>query len=136
MASSVLLGPGIRLVAPMRSTKRSSVTQPRRRTTSSCIIAMWAAGPPKAVTPRRRNSRASSPTRLLPPLTSHASGLEQLDEVAGRVLDQDLLAARAGHDVVAERHAGGLQAVDLGRDVVDDEVDAVPAAGTGLLAVG
>src|SRR5262245_46659829 len=126
MASSVLLGPGIRLVAPMRSTKRSLLTQPRRRTTSSCIIAMWAAGPPKAVTPRRRNSPASSRTRpgcpsggglrSSPgpgagsppasgpvPVTSHAGGLEQLDEVAGRVLDEDLLAARAGHDVVAER---------------------------------
>ena len=56
MASSVEFGPGIRLVAPIRSTNRSSVTQPRAATSSSRIIAVCAAGPPNATRPSRRNT--------------------------------------------------------------------------------
>src|SRR5665647_1980341 len=71
IASSVELGPGIRFVAPTRSRNSERDTQPRRVTTSSSIIAIWAAGPPKAVVPRRRNTRATSPrafgTGLLSP---------------------------------------------------------------------
>jgi hypothetical protein len=62
--------------------------------------------------------------------------LEHLDQVAGGILHQDLLAAGAGHDVVAERHAVRSEPVDLGVDVGDDEVDPVPPPGSGLLAVG
>jgi hypothetical protein len=61
--------------------------------------------------------------------------LEQLDDVAGGVLEQDLLAAGPGEDLVPERHTRGPEAVDLGRDVVDDQVDAVPHAGAGGGAV-
>src|SRR5215208_491304 len=57
-----------------------------------------------------------------------AGGLEELDRVAGRILEQNLLAARTGDDVVAERQPGGAEPFDLGRDVLDDEVDAVPAS--------
>jgi hypothetical protein len=98
MASSVLLGPRLRLVAPTRSTNRSSVTHRRRRTTWSWIIAMRAAGPPNAVTPSRRHGRVTSqpPAAGLfpgrPPggvrarpgygAGSGAGGLEELDHVA------------------------------------------------------
>src|SRR4051794_23061461 len=67
---------------------------------------------------------------------SAASGLEQLDRVAGGVLQEDLLPAGAADDVVAEGEACGAQPLDLGRDVLDDQVDAVPAAGFGRAPVG
>jgi hypothetical protein len=63
-------------------------------------------------------------------------GLEQFDEVAGRVGEQDLAPAGAGDHIVAEGQSGGAQPADLGVEVVDDEVDAVPSAGYGLSAVG
>src|SRR5688572_10170455 len=53
-------------------------------------------------------------------------GLEDLDRVARGVVHQDLAAAGPADDVVAERQPGGAQPLDLGRDVIDDEVDAVP----------
>src|SRR5688500_15119534 len=54
-------------------------------------------------------------------------GLEQLDRVARRVVEQDLAAAGATDDVVANPEAGGPEPVDLGVDIGHDEVDAVPA---------
>jgi hypothetical protein len=51
--------------------------------------------------------------------------LEELDHVAGGVLQQDLSAAGTGDDVVAEGQAGLAESGDLGGDVADDEVDAV-----------
>src|SRR5471030_2625426 len=56
----VAIGPGARFVAPRRSRNSSRVIQLRRVTTSLSIIEMWAAGPPKAVAPRRRKSAARS----------------------------------------------------------------------------
>jgi hypothetical protein len=41
-----------------------------------------------------------------------SGGLEQFDRVAGWILQQDLLAAVAGHDLVAEQSAGGLESRD------------------------
>src|SRR3954467_4715214 len=64
------------------------------------------------------------------------SGLEQLDKVPRWIADQPLRAAGARDDVVAERHALGAQPGDLGPEVVDDEMDAVPTARPGLGAVG
>jgi hypothetical protein len=61
-----------------------------------------------------------------PRAPSGAGGLEELDRVARRVLEQDLLAARAADDVVAERQAGGAQLLDVGGDVLNDEVEPVP----------
>ena len=50
-----------------------------------------------------------------------AGGLEDLDRVAGGIVEQDLLASRPGNDVVAEAvHSFGSQALDLGLDVVND----------------
>src|SRR5271165_1851014 len=60
MASSLELGPGIRLLAPSRSRNFSRVSHCRRRTSSSSMMAMCAAGPPNAVNPSRRKNAASS----------------------------------------------------------------------------
>src|SRR5256885_11529076 len=54
MASSVEVGPGKRLAAPSNSANSASVTQRRSTTNVRCMSAMCAAGPPKAVAPRRR----------------------------------------------------------------------------------
>src|SRR3990170_2644902 len=59
-ATSVEFGPGMTLVAAIRSANASASIQPRRRTISSCIIAMCPAGPPNAVAPSRRNTRATT----------------------------------------------------------------------------
>jgi hypothetical protein len=55
--------------------------------------------------------------------------LEELDDLAGRLLKQDVL---AGPSLSLRNWA---QAADLGVEVVDDEMDAVPAAGPGLAAI-
>src|SRR5215469_15265259 len=60
--------------------------------------------------------------------------LEELDQVSGWVLQQDLLAAHALDDIIAEAVARGLQPRDIGIEVLHHEVDAVPAAGFLCLA--
>src|SRR5262245_7895699 len=65
-----------------------------------------------------------------------ACRLEQLNKIAGRIHQQDLRAARTGQDVVAKLEAGGAQASNLGRQIVDHEVNAIPATGPGPLAIG
>src|SRR4051812_18812756 len=62
--------------------------------------------------------------------------LEKLDRVAGGIVDQYLLAARSADDVVAEAQAGGAQPLHLASDVLDDEMDPVPAPRRGCAAVG
>ena len=62
--------------------------------------------------------------------------LEQLDWVAARILDQDLLAADAGDDVVAEAGAVLAQIGDDRVDVGDLELKAIPSAGRRHRAVG
>src|SRR4051794_40784102 len=66
---------------------------------------------------------------------SAAGRLEELDRVARGILEQDLPTPRAADDVVAERQARALEPRDVGGDVLDDEVDAVPSAGPGRAAV-
>src|SRR3954454_12760779 len=61
--------------------------------------------------------------------------LEELYEVAGRVLEQDLGSPRAGHDLVAEGQARRAQPVDLGLYVIDHELDPVPPTRFGLGSV-
>src|SRR5215203_432752 len=87
---------------------------------------------------RSRSSRAAWTSGLLQPPTTMSSlgGLEELDRVAGGIVERNLLAAGATDDVVAKREPGRAQALDLARDIVDDEVDAVPATRPGLAAVG
>src|SRR5262245_18769572 len=62
--------------------------------------------------------------------------MEQLDRVAGRVVEHDLHAARTGDDVAPEPDAGASHPLHLGGDVADDQVDPVPAARAGLDPVG
>ena len=66
--------------------------------------------------------------------TSLAPRLKDLNRIPGRVVEQDLRAARSGHDVVAEMDPDGAKSIDFGRVVFDDEVDTVPAAGSGPAA--
>jgi hypothetical protein len=56
-------------------------------------------------------------------------GLEQLDRVARRVLEQDLFAPDAGDDLVAEPGAVLTQPCDGRLDVVDLELKAIPPSG-------
>ena len=72
-AISVELGPGRRLTAPSKSRNFSRESHPRRRTSSSSIKAMWPAGPPKEITPRRRNTAVSSPSRCPPRCVASSS---------------------------------------------------------------
>src|SRR5262249_15866191 len=81
-------------------------------------------------------SLANLPSSVAVLVRSTASRLKQLDEIAGGVLQQDLRSAWPGHDVVAELDAGGAQPRDLGRNIIHDEMNAVPAAGTGAIAIG
>src|SRR5262245_51450441 len=56
-----------------------------------------------------------------------SEGLEQLDRIAGRILDKDLFAAIAGHDLVAEPPSLILQFLDGRFQVFEFNLDAVPA---------
>jgi len=57
--------------------------------------------------------------------------LEELDGVAGRIVEHDLLASRPADHVAAEDDARGAKPFDLRLDVVDDQVDPVPSGGPG-----
>src|SRR4051812_12212450 len=63
------------------------------------------------------------------PTALSGGGLEELDRVTGRILGEDLLAARARHDLAAERQPGRAEARHFVGDVLHDEVDAVPSTG-------
>ena len=67
--------------------------------------------------------------RSLPPR------LEELDGVAGGILEEDLGPAWPGHDVVAEMNPRRAEPLNLCREVFDNEVDSVPATRTGLTAI-
>src|SRR5262249_48936234 len=94
----------------------------------------------------RRRATTGSSLRCTPPPAPPAGAvrtarrsacrLEELDRVAGGILGQNLLAAGSADDLVPEADAVGAQQVDFVGDVVDDEVDAVPAAWLGLSSVG
>src|SRR6266566_9724264 len=75
------------------------------------------------------------PARLRWPLVVGGQGLEQLDQVTGGILDQDLPDAHAGDDVVAEMCALAAQFLDGGGQVFDLQGDPVPAARLGQRAV-
>jgi hypothetical protein len=98
---------------------------------------LWYAKPqfPRRAGSGRQLTRASSFISA-GPVQSAARRLKQLDEIAGGILQQDLRSARAAHDIVAELDAGGAQPRDLGRNIIDDEMNAVPSAGTGASAIG
>src|SRR5215218_9366943 len=54
--------------------------------------------------------------------------LEQFDQVASEVGEQDLAPAGAGDHVTAEGQAGAAEPGDLGVKVVEDDLDAVAAS--------
>src|ERR1700722_20086977 len=70
MATCVELGPGSRLHAPIRSRNCSRLIHARRSTASRSIRPMCAAGPPNAVSPRRRKKRTTSPSGESPAPTA------------------------------------------------------------------
>src|SRR6266511_4125988 len=89
--------------------------------------------PARAYSSRTSSSAAASSTQR----NDYASArLEELDHVARRILDQDLRAARSLHDLVPERHAFRAEPFDLGGEVVDDQMDPVPAAWSGRRPAG
>jgi len=61
-------------------------------------------------------------------------GLEQFDQVAGGVPDQDLPDPHPGDDVVAEACGLAAQLLDNGTQALDLQGDPVPAARLGQLA--
>src|SRR5205823_1906550 len=62
--------------------------------------------------------------------------LEQLDQVPRGINGENLCAAGTGHDLVAEPNPLLGEAGDLAVEVVDDEVDAVPASGARSFPIG
>src|SRR5262249_51698173 len=62
--------------------------------------------------------------------------LEELDWIAGWIVEQDLRAAGASHDIVSKSNAGRAEPFDFVSQVVDDEMDAIPPAGLRAPAVG
>jgi hypothetical protein len=60
--------------------------------------------------------------------TSFARRLEELDGVAGRIVEEDLLAAEAGYDVVAESRTRLAERLNRVFEIVDLEQKAIPAA--------
>src|SRR5207237_4188285 len=61
---------------------------------------------------------------------------EQLDGVARGIVEQDLPAAVAHDDLVPESDARRPQFLDFAAQIVDLELDAVPAARLGLASIG
>src|SRR5438874_7839973 len=88
-----------------------------------------AVGTPQT-TPTRFPSRAGGEAGLRP------GRLEELDRVPGRVLDQDLPAGDAGHDLVAEAGTSLAQPLDSPVEVGDLDGEPVPAPGRRQRAVG
>src|ERR671923_1207371 len=62
--------------------------------------------------------------------------LEQLDEVAGRILEQGVSDDAAGDDSGPETGAGVAQRRDSRREIRDLQRDAIPAAGLGHRTIG
>lgn len=54
-------------------------------------------------------------------------GLEQFDQIAGGVGEQDLATTRPADHITTEGDTGSAQSGDLGVEVADDEVDTVAA---------
>ena len=96
--------------------------QRTRRTVSRSAAGLtwrrWPAGPLRAGPSCETGLAAGS-----------AVGLEQLNRVPGRVIEQDLPAADPGDDVITERDPSTAQPVDNLLQVGDLERDAIPATG-------
>jgi len=77
----------------------------------------------QCVTPSSGSQQALS----LAVASMRVSGLEQLDQVASRIGDQDLASAGSRDDLAAKGDSSGTEPVDLAVEVVEDQVDAIPA---------
>src|SRR5206468_3639775 len=121
-----------------RDRPRRGDERPRRSTTRRTWAAATRARPRRVSSPAAAPASRSAVPRSARARSSRASrrGLEQLDRIARRVLEQDLLAAVAEDDVTAEARAGRTEPLDLVRKVFDLELDAVPASGLRLASVG
>src|SRR5262245_14426505 len=87
-----------------------------------------AASPDRAPTRARGDDDPLRSDHLDRLARSAAGQLKQFDQIAGWILDENLGAAGPGHHIVAELDTGAAQPVDLRRQVLDDQMDAVPAA--------
>jgi hypothetical protein len=63
-------------------------------------------------------------------------GLKQLDWIAGRVLQEDLLSPVPAHDVITKAAPYATESFHRGRKIVHLDLNAVPAAGRGKLSIG
>src|SRR5207244_4877978 len=94
-----------------RKSGRSGPTFVRPSTDKRARLEMLAHLSNDAVPPPRPRARQSPLARL-----------EQLDQIARRVDQQNLRSSRSAHDVVSKLHAGGAQACDLSRKILHDQV--------------
>src|SRR5438093_4689225 len=79
---------------------------------------------------RRTNSDGTKTSVL--ELTSRSpvsSRLEEFDEIAGRVLGEDLSTPGPGDDVIAEAYTFRFESSDLAVEFAGDEMDAIPPSG-------
>src|SRR3954447_5836566 len=90
----------------------------RRRATSRYSSRIEAS----AMALRRFDAPGGFPLRLLAPV------LEQLDQIPGRILDQDLIPSDSAHELATEGRAGLLEALDLAGEVLHHDLEAVPAS--------
>src|SRR5208337_4090093 len=132
IASSVELGPGMRLVTPRRSRNSAWMSQPRRRTTSSSIKAIWAAGPPKAVMPSLRNSRANSPRCFHCPAAGGVASSTRVWSAIAALRDLDPQGVQAGGartDDEPNEQGGGRGLGGKNRSAKDHRSSPFPASG-------
>jgi len=83
---------------------------------------------PRLISTGRHFGATAKTERPLPRLTSTSSWLKQLHEIASGIHEENLGTAWSRHDVIAKFHASGAQSRNLGRKIVDDKMNAVPAA--------
>jgi hypothetical protein len=55
--------------------------------------------------------------------------LKEFDGVAGRIVQHDLRTARSGHDIAPKRQSCFSQTLHLARQILHDEMNAIPAPG-------
>src|ERR1700735_515244 len=99
---------GVRVIVEGGSPARQAPAAPGEGEDSSPLLARWGRG---------LGQPGLGPDRL-----------EELDGVARRVVNDDLLAADAGDDLVAEPDAASSQFLDRGSEVSDLDAEAVPAS--------
>ena len=105
------------------------VIHARLSTTSFCIIAIWAAGPPKAVSPSRRNNLASSLRLLLALMWSikHLVGkggrIRNLDHIKFVFRSPVTIVTRLGEQVETPCKYLGSPVRDGSRDAVQRRID-------------